>query len=140
MRVLFASSEAYPLAKTGGLADVSAALPQALAELGVDVQVILPGYPCALEAAANKIVEAELPGAPGAEEPTRLRRACMPDSGLPVWLVDCPALFNRRGRLYQDGGTAEAPIGPTMRNGLHISAPRQRSWRRVSWCPIGKPT
>ena len=37
MRVLFASSEIYPLTNTGGLADVSAALPMALTELGVDM-------------------------------------------------------------------------------------------------------
>jgi starch synthase len=38
MRVLFVSSEIYPLAKTGGLADVSAALPEALAGMGVEMQ------------------------------------------------------------------------------------------------------
>jgi starch synthase len=101
MRVLFASSEVYPLAKTGGLADVSAALPRALADLGVDVQLILPGYPQALQAAANKTVKAEVTCA-GRSDSTRLIRACMPDSGHPVWLVDCPALFNRKGTLYQD--------------------------------------
>ena len=101
MRVMFVSSEAYPLAKTGGLADVSAALPRALAELGVDVRLVLPGYPCALETAPHKIVEAEFPRVTGAA-PTRLIRTCMPDSGLPVWLVDCADLFNRTGGLYQD--------------------------------------
>jgi starch synthase len=44
MRVLFASSEIYPLAKTGGLADVSAALPRALVGLDVDMRFILPAY------------------------------------------------------------------------------------------------
>src|ERR1051326_2401003 len=45
LRVLFVSSEIYPLAKTGGLADVSAALPRALPAQGVDVQLMMPGYP-----------------------------------------------------------------------------------------------
>lgn len=44
MRVLFAASEAMPLVKTGGLADVVGALPKALAEIGIDVTVILPKY------------------------------------------------------------------------------------------------
>src|SRR5581483_11748944 len=42
--VLFLSTEVYPYAKTGGLADVSAALPQALRELGHDVRVLMPKY------------------------------------------------------------------------------------------------
>ncbi|MEI7607131.1 MAG: glycogen/starch synthase, partial [Rhodospirillaceae bacterium] len=50
MRVLFVTSECYPVVKTGGLADVSAALPPALAEIGVDARVLLPGYPAVLEA------------------------------------------------------------------------------------------
>jgi starch synthase len=60
VRARFVSSEIYPLAKTGGLADVSASLPMALTELGVDTQLLLPGYPLALEAAANKSVVLEL--------------------------------------------------------------------------------
>jgi starch synthase len=44
MRVLFAASEAMPLVKTGGLADVVGALPKALAKRGVDVTVVLPKY------------------------------------------------------------------------------------------------
>jgi starch synthase len=112
MRVLFVSSEIYPLAKTGGLADVSAALPRALAELGIDVQLVLPGYPHALEAAVDRTIEANLPGPElpdGSGERTRIVRARMPDSGLPVHLVDCPSLFAREGTLYQDSRGRDWP-------------------------------
>lgn len=44
MRVLLASSEIWPFAKTGGLADVAGALPKALAKLGIEVRVIMPKY------------------------------------------------------------------------------------------------
>lgn len=44
MRVCFVTSECAPFVKTGGLADVSGALPKALAELGCDVKVFLPLY------------------------------------------------------------------------------------------------
>ena len=102
LRVLFVASEIFPLAKTGGLADVAAALPSALTRCGVDMHLMLPAYPDALEHTKDRIREAvdlrDLPAA-GA---VRLLLAHMPDSGLPVWLVDCPALFARPGGLYQD--------------------------------------
>ena len=66
MRVLFVTSEFYPLVKTGGLADVSAALPIALTELGVDIHVMLPGYSEVLDRAVpsgEAIPLGELPGA-----------------------------------------------------------------------------
>ena len=44
MKILLVSSEAIPFAKTGGLADVSGALPKALARLGQEVTLILPKY------------------------------------------------------------------------------------------------
>jgi len=99
MRVLFASAEAYPLAKTGGLGDVSGALPRALGELGVDVTLILPGYRQALAAAVDKSVVTQITTQ---EDTISLIHARMPDSGVPVWLVDSPRLYDRPGTPYRD--------------------------------------
>ncbi|MDT8322755.1 MAG: glycogen synthase GlgA [Bacteroidota bacterium] len=44
LSILFVSSEVVPFAKTGGLADVSAALPQVIRELGHDIRIIMPKF------------------------------------------------------------------------------------------------
>lgn len=72
MRVLFATSEAAPLIKTGGLADVSGALPAALHDMGVDVQVLLPGYPQVLKALPHLQAITDFSSLPGFP-----RRACL---------------------------------------------------------------
>jgi starch synthase len=105
MRVLFVSSEIYPLAKTGGLADVSYSLPLALRTLGVDVRLLMPGYPQALERAERRGPTLPLGDVMGFGE-VGLIPAKLPGSGLSLWLVDCPELFARDGGLYcdHDGG------------------------------------
>ncbi|HVO73561.1 MAG TPA: glycogen synthase GlgA [Ignavibacteriaceae bacterium] len=44
LKVLFVTSEVYPFIKTGGLADVSSALPQAISEMGHEVRIVVPKY------------------------------------------------------------------------------------------------
>jgi len=48
MKVLSVVSEIYPLIKTGGLADVAAALPAALKAEGVEMLTLVPGYPAVM--------------------------------------------------------------------------------------------
>jgi starch synthase len=104
MRVLFVTAEAYPLAKSGGLADVSSALPLALRHQNIDVRLMLPAYPCALNSLKNAHIEArlQLMG-----EDVALIAGYLPNSNLPVWLVHAPSLFCRRGGLYQDESGAD---------------------------------
>ncbi|HEB79201.1 MAG TPA: starch synthase, partial [Rhodospirillales bacterium] len=101
MKILFAASEAYPLVKTGGLADAASGLPAALAGLGVDARIILPAYPEALDKAQAKDQGVAL-GDPLDAGETRLISARLPDSGAPVLLVDCPSLYDRPGGPYVD--------------------------------------
>src|SRR5258706_15088873 len=79
LRSLFVSSEIFPLAKTGGLADVSAALPIALGKLGVDIRLLMPGYSEALDRVVGKRILTNLPD-DWAKGPARLVSGCVPDS------------------------------------------------------------
>ena len=61
-RLLFVASEAYPLVKTGGLADVAGCLPEILRQKGMDVRLLLPAYGdvmASLESAPAVVAELE---------------------------------------------------------------------------------
>lgn len=134
LRVLFVASEIHPLIKTGGLADVCAALPRALADRHVDVRLLMPAYPAALEAAVAMRTEHDLGEVLG--EPARLLRARMPDSDLPVWLVDSPGLFRRGGDPYQDEQGRDWPDN-AWRFGVfaHVAARLALGRTPVEWQP-----
>lgn len=105
MRVLFVTSEVSPIIKTGGLADVSAALPAALFEIGVEIRILIPGYPQVLKALPklksivefNSTARSDINYLP----PSRILRGKQAN-GLPVYVFDCPELYLRGGGIYQD--------------------------------------
>ena len=134
-RVLFVSSEIHPLAKTGGLADVCSALPRALARHGTDLRLLMPAYESALDRVRAPRVAAHL-GAMLGMPSTRLIEGAMPDSGLPVWLLDCPALYLRPGTPYQDPNGEDWPDN-WLRFGLlaHAAACIARGEARLDWRP-----
>jgi starch synthase len=111
MRVLFTTAEAYPLAKTGGLADVSRALPVALRRLGMDVRLLMPAYPRAYVRVENPKFAATIPAALGIDDAT-LIAGTFPETDLPVYLIDSPSLFRRPGGLYQDETGEDWPDNP----------------------------
>ena len=80
MRVLHVCAELYPLLKTGGLADVTGALPPALARLGCDARVLLPGFPALKHGIGAQQLVADLSSQFGAE-PVRLYRGVVPGAG-----------------------------------------------------------
>jgi starch synthase len=101
LRVLFVASEAYPLVKTGGLGDVSYALPNALRQLGADVRLLLPGYPSVLEQLSLIEVHENIKLS-SLSEPVRILAGTMRGEITPVYVIDYPALYDRDGGPYQD--------------------------------------
>jgi starch synthase len=111
LRVLLAASEAWPLIKTGGLADVVGALPGALRGLGVDARLVLPAYPAARAALPNAapVARSALYGAD-----LTLLRGELPAGGrrrLPVYLIAAEA-FDRPGNPYHDADNVDWPDNP----------------------------
>ncbi|NML93246.1 glycogen synthase GlgA [Novosphingobium olei] len=100
LRVLSIASEAAPLIKTGGLADVAGALPAALAPHGVEMTTILPGYPKVMAALGKAKAVHTWPSLLG--EPARLIKGKL--GAHPLLVVDAPAFFARDGGPYADGG------------------------------------
>lgn len=97
--VLSVASEAYPLVKTGGLADVVGALPAALAPHDVATTTLLPGYPAVLATLDRpRTVHrwADLLGTPA-----RLLSGTL-DGLHPLLVLDAPSLFAREGGIYAD--------------------------------------
>jgi starch synthase len=97
-RVLFVTPELHPLIKTGGLGDISAALPQALRKLDVDVRILIPGYPSVLAGLPDKQEIAQLPAQPPFPAATLLSASS--PGAVPVFIIDCPALYQRAGNPY----------------------------------------
>ncbi len=101
MKVLFVASEAYPLVKTGGLGDVAYSLPHALQAMGNDVRLVIPGYRDLLRKLDNIRILGwlELPGV-GKTHTVRIIEANYAKYPVPIWVVDCAALYDRPGNPY----------------------------------------
>lgn len=101
IKVLFITPEITPLLKTGGLADVSAALPAALRAHKVDVRVLLPGYSRVMDSLKNKQLLATLTNI-GVHGEVNLLEAELPESGVKLLLIDYPPFYGRDGNPYID--------------------------------------
>ena len=96
LRVLSVASEIFPLVKTGGLADVVGALPDALAREGVEMRTLVPGYPAVVGKLRNATAAheyADLFGGPA-------RVLAGNAAGLDLFALDAPHLYDRPGNPY----------------------------------------
>jgi len=105
--VCLVASEVAPFAKTGGLADVAAALSRALHEEGHDVRLFLPFYPRIASEDRTFVPVDFLQDVPVSSGPRSYSFSVfttpLPGSDLPVHLVHCPALYDRPGIYTADG-------------------------------------
>ncbi len=101
MKVLFATSELWPLIKTGGLGDVSYSLPHALSRHGADVRVVMPAYREVLRQVEHcRILGWLREGIEDYAHPVRILEVKHKQFTLPLILVDCANLFDREGNPY----------------------------------------
>jgi starch synthase len=101
LKVLFVTSEVFPLIKTGGLGDVSGSLPFALQNLNVDIRLLVPGYISVLENLTEITKIAELIHLPmiGRAE---LWMGHIKETKVPVMVLKAPSLYERDGGPYSD--------------------------------------
>jgi starch synthase len=96
MQVLSVTSEIYPLIKTGGLADVTGALPLALQKHGVFMRTLVPGYPAVMQALEGATTLHSFKTLMGGAANLLSGKA----KGLDVFVLDAPHLFDRPGNPY----------------------------------------
>jgi starch synthase len=96
IEVLAVASEIYPLVKTGGLAEVVGALPEALEPHGISVRTLVPGYPAVLAAIERRTVLHRFDDLFGGAA-TLIAGAA---SGLALFVLDAPHLYGRPGNPY----------------------------------------
>ncbi len=97
MQVLHVCSEMFPLLKTGGLADVIGALPAAQIADGVDVRVLLPGFPDIRRGIPDAHVVSRRDTFAG-----KISLLFGHYNGVGIYLIDAPHLYERPGSPYHD--------------------------------------
>lgn len=96
-KILYISSEAFPLIKTGGLADVAGSLPRALQKNRQDVRLLLPAYRVILDKVKKQKCIAEMSHY---GHHIRILETLLPGTRVKTWLVDSPFAFDRPGNPY----------------------------------------
>ncbi|MFD2056952.1 glycogen synthase GlgA [Mesorhizobium calcicola] len=105
MQVLSVTPEIFPLIKTGGLADVTGALPIALAAKGVTMRTLIPGFPSVMAAFKKKKAVMQYPLLQGGKASVHSVQL----AGLELFVLDAPHLFDRPGGPYGNATGVDWP-------------------------------
>lgn len=147
MNILWVTSEAVPFAKTGGLADVSGALPQALARRGHNVTVVMPYYPQVMGKLNLKFKDSAAPvGVPFGNTTEWMRlRSYTPEKNLTFHFIeynrffDRPRLYDWNGKEYDDNAQrfiffSRAAMQTVLALGLKIDILHANDWHAALTC------
>jgi starch synthase len=106
MKIAFVSSEVFPFAKTGGLADVSSSLPVELSKLGADIKVFMPKYYHVEEEKYNLQYMWTIGEIPvriaGRVYQVQIYKSKIPGSSVDIYFIDCPHFFHRHAIYTND--------------------------------------
>ncbi len=131
MKILSVASEVFPLIKTGGLADVVGALPVALADHGMHMRTLVPGYPAVMQKLGNVTVAAtfdDLLGVPA-------RMLATQHAGLDMLVLDAPLFFDRMGGPYTDATAKDFPDNWQRFAALSLAAAEIARGLLPDWTP-----
>ena len=118
--VLSVVSEIFPLIKTGGLGDVTGALPMAVAEHGVKITTLVPGYPSVVAALQDVRAVLDVDDLFGGVARVLAGRA----AGHDLLVIDAPHLFDREGNPYLDPDGRDWPDNAFRFGALSLIAAR----------------
>jgi starch synthase len=134
LNIVYLTTEAVPFAKTGGLADVCGTLPTRVAALGHRAAVIMPAFrsvhECGLEVVPTDFSFA-ISMSPRKLIGCRLLKSHLPDSDVPVWLIDQPQYYDRES-LY---GTSAGDYPDNAERFAFFCRAALQAMLRLEWTP-----
>jgi starch synthase len=131
MKIAFVSSEIFPYAKTGGLADVAGSLPKDLEKLGCEVKLFMPKYNIIDESIFGLHYNWQVGEIPlrinGNVRSVHLHQAKLPHSNIEVNFIDNPYYYSR-GKIYTNDPDEDERF-------ILLCKAVIESLQRLSWAP-----